>query len=152
MTTPSTAPKDGQSEYSRWQRSSTREIRLGHHACHLHGLAAFAAELQGLRELGSAVRAGLADRLASVRKSGGGTAAIRTQLQLDAIHFGHHAGQFLLQILLGLLVVFVGKLADAVLELQVAQVLVDSGLAFVQMLKGRNGLRFGEILEPARSG
>ena len=72
------------------------------------------------------------------------------QLQLDAVHFGHHAGQFALQIPLGLLVVLVGELAQTVFKLQVAQVFVDGGFALVQMLEGRNRFRLGQILGPDR--
>ena len=47
-----------------------------------------------------------------------------------------------------MLVVLVGEFADAVLELEVAQVFVDSGFALIQMLKGGNRLGNGQIFGP----
>ncbi len=57
-------------------------------------------------------------------------------------------GQFLLQIFLGALVIVIGEFADAIFELQVAQIFVDGGLALVQMVEGRDRFRVGQILGP----
>ena len=49
-----------------------------------------------------------------------------------------HHGQFLLQGELGPLIIRIGKFSHAILELQIAQVLVNRGLALFQMLRGRD--------------
>jgi hypothetical protein len=51
-----------------------------------------------------------------------------------------------LQILFGLLVVVIAQLADAVFELKIAQIFLDRGLALIEMLERRDGLRRGKIL------
>ena len=61
------------------------------------------------------------------------------QRSLELVDLGQHAGEFLLQAFLGRLVVGVREFADAIFELQVAQVLVNRRLAFVQMLERRYG-------------
>jgi len=48
-----------------------------------------------------------------------------------------------LQVLLGVPVIPVGKFAYAVLELEVPQVLVDGGLALIQVQERRFRLRLG---------
>ena len=69
-----------------------------------------------------------------------GLGASALQLELDAIDFGQHRGQFLLQILFGALIIVIGEFADAIFELQVAQIFVNRGLALVQV--GERGDRF----------
>jgi hypothetical protein len=49
-------------------------------------------------------------------------------------------------LLLGGLVVRVGELAEAVLEVQIAEVFVNRGLALIQVVERRHGLRFGQVL------
>jgi len=66
----------------------------------------------------------------------------------DSVYFGKNHGEFLLEITLGGLVVFVGEFADAVFELEVAQVFVDGGLALVEVRERRNWLRFRKVLRP----
>jgi hypothetical protein len=53
------------------------------------------------------------------------------QLGFEGVDLGQHRRQFLLQVFLGVLVILVGEFTDAVLELEVAQVLVDGGLALI---------------------
>ena len=62
------------------------------------------------------------------------------------IDFRQHRGQFLLQVFLGQLVVVIGEFAHTVLELQVAQVLVDRRLALIQVSERGDGFRFRQVL------
>ena len=81
--------------------------------------------------------------------TGGGAAAGAAvdKFRFNAIHFGQHPREFLLQLQLGGLVILVGDLVDAVLELEIAQVLINDRLVLVQMLERRNGLRFWKIFQ-----
>ena len=56
------------------------------------------------------------------------------------------AGQFLLQVALGALIILVGEFADAIFELQVAQIFVDRGLALIQVMEGDTGSGSGRSL------
>ncbi len=64
----------------------------------------------------------------------------------DAIDLGQHRRQFLLQRELGLLIIGVRKFADAIFELQVAQIFVDRRFAIFQMLRGGNRLGRRHVL------
>ena len=65
------------------------------------------------------------------------TGAVGPELPNYFVDLRQHPRQFLLQADLGLLIIGVGKLADAILELQIAQVLIDGRAALVQMPRGR---------------
>ncbi len=66
--------------------------------------------------------------------------------RLQRIDLRQHARQLALQVQLGLLVVGVGQLAQPVLELQIAEVLVDLRFAVFQVRRGRYRSGFGNIL------
>jgi len=71
-----------------------------------------------------------------------------TETGFDFVYFGEDAGQLFLEVALGGLVVIVGKFADAVFELEVAEILVDGGFPLVEVGEGGDGLRLGQVLRP----
>src|SRR5687768_16874183 len=96
-----------------------------------HGLAAFAAKFHGLRKLRAAVRTDMVRRLFDGSFCRYGHPGAASQ---DLLHLRQNAGQLSLQIELSALVILFGELADAKLELQIAQALVNARFLLLEML------------------
>src|SRR5476651_2259064 len=103
----------------------------------LHGLPAFSAELQFLLEFRPATGTNKAAWRWLRCRNRRGNSNRPVQLDFQTVHFAQHAGELLLQVPLGALVIGIGQLADPVLKRQIPQILVDSDLALIQMLKWR---------------